>query len=74
MTIEEQLDKGFKRPVNLTLFEREIGIIDHLCQQHRCSRAAVIGAWAREYADLNLTGKVKAGRRPGAGRKPSKGK
>lgn len=65
---------GPKVKVTLLLFESDVTDIDALCRAHNCSRAAVIEAWKDEYEHTDLTGKVKAGRRPGGGRKPSKGK
>ncbi len=64
---------GPKVKVTLLLFEHDLDDIDALCKQHDCSRASVIEAWKDEYEDTDLTGKVKAGRRPGGGRKPWKG-
>lgn len=74
MTVEDQLNRGPKIPMHVLLYENERDIIDAICRRYRCSRAEVIGAWAREYQNTDLTGKVQPGRRPGAGRTPSKGK
>lgn len=71
------IDKGYKKQITVTLYEDELAVLDGICREFRCSRAAVLGAWCDEHKDWNtndLTGKVKAGRRPGGGRKPSKGK
>lgn len=65
---------GPKAKVTLLLFETDLEDIDAICRRHNCSRASVIEAWLDEYEHIDLTGKVKAGRRPGGGRKPSKGK
>lgn len=71
------LDKGYKKQITITLYETELDVIDSIRRKYHCSRAAIIGAWCdenRKKATDDLTGKVKAGRRPGGGRKPSKGK
>lgn len=71
------VDKGYKRQITITLYETELDVIDSLRDRLKCSRAAVVGAWCdekREYENTDLTGKVKAGRRPGGGRKPWKEK
>ena len=71
------IDKGYKKQITVTLYEDELAVLDGICSKFRCSRAAVLGTWCDEHKDWNtadLTGKVKAGRRPGGGRKPSKGK
>jgi hypothetical protein len=62
------LMRGDKVNVHLSLYEAELDVIDDLCSEHRCSRAAVIGAWVQEYSRLKLKNRVKAGNRPGAGR------
>lgn len=76
MTLAE-LDKGAKVDCHVTLYETEMAVIDDLAQRFNCSRAAIIGAWSREYASTDLTDKLPAvapwsarARRPGAGRKP----
>lgn len=65
---------GHKEKVTLLLYETDLSVLDRICTTYNCSRASVIEAWLDEYEHIDLTGKVKAGRRPGGGRKPSKGK
>lgn len=70
MTFKD-LDRGDKVDVHLSLYADEIDIIDQLRAQYNCSRASVIGAMVKEHAAINLTDKVKEGRREGGGRKPT---
>lgn len=65
----KDLDKGDKVDVHVALGGKKLAIIDRLRAQYNCSRAAIIEAWADEFESTDLTGKVKAGRRPGGGRK-----
>lgn len=65
----KDLDKGDKVDIHVQIATRKLDIIDTLRARYNCSRAAVIEAWADEYAGLDLTGKVIEGRRPGGGRK-----
>lgn len=67
----KDLDKGEKVDVHLTLYAAEVKVIDKIRAKYGCSRAAVVGAWAKEHANLDLTDKVKPGRRKGGGRKPN---
>lgn len=69
MPFDDHLAGGFKREINLALYESELAIIDTLRARYNCSRAAIIGAWAREHKDMDMSEMVKAGRRPGGGRK-----
>lgn len=64
---------GPKVKVTLLFFESDVADIDALCREYNCSRAAVIEAWKDGYEQMNLTGKVKPGRRPGGGRRAMKG-
>lgn len=68
MALDDLLDKGDKVEIHVSLYARELDVIDGLCREYNCSRASVIGAWAKKYVELDLTGEVKAGRRPGGGR------
>lgn len=65
----KDLDKGEKVDVHVALFANKLKVIDKLRARYGCSRAAIIEAWADEFENTDLTGKVKAGRRPGGGRK-----
>lgn len=69
------IDKGYKKQITITLYEDELEVLDLLRAKHRCSRAAIIGAWCDENREsaTSLTGKVKPGRRPGGGRRAMKG-
>jgi len=69
----EYLAHGFKRQVHLDLHESELKILDAMRTEYNCSRAAIIGALLREHAGMNMTDKVTPGRRPGGGRKKTKG-
>lgn len=64
---------GPKVKTTMLFYEMDLAVIDNLCRKYNCSRAAVIEAWLDEFINMDLTGKVKPGRRPGGGRKPSKG-
>lgn len=66
------LARGPKVDCHLTLYERELAVIDRLCAHYDCSRAAIVGAWVNEFQHLDLDGKVQPGRRPGGGRKSTK--
>lgn len=67
----KDLEKGDLIDIHAYLRVPELKIIDALCKKYDCARGAVIGALAREYEGLDLTGKVTTGRRPGGGRKKS---
>lgn len=70
------IDKGYKKQITVTLYEDELAVLDAICREFRCSRAAVLGSWCEEHKDwkrTSLTGKVKPGRRPGGGRRATKG-
>lgn len=70
MTLDEELrQRGDKIDFHVRLYPRELKLIDTLATKYDCSRAEIIGAWTREYKDTDLARKVKAGRRPGGGRK-----
>lgn len=71
MDIEDFLHVGNKVQISLGLYEHELETIDALCAKHNCSRAEVVGAWSKMFEHIDLTGKVKPGRRPGGGRKPN---
>ena len=69
-TIDDELrERGEKIDFHVRLFPKELRIIDELASRHDCSRAEIIGAWSRFYAEEDLTRHVKPGRRPGGGRK-----
>ena len=72
MGIEEDLDKGEKIDIHVWLYPAELAVVDSICAKYDCSRSSVFGAWSREYTGRSLKGKVKPGRRPGAGRPPTK--
>jgi predicted TIM-barrel fold metal-dependent hydrolase len=66
MGIEEQLNKGERTDFHVHLYASELAVVDAIASKYDCSRSAVIAAWSREYAGLDLTGKVevqKSGRR-----------
>lgn len=62
-------ERGDKIDFHVRLYPKELKLIDELAAEHDCSRAEIIGAWTRLYRNEDLTGKVKAGRREGGGRK-----
>lgn len=64
----KDLDRGDKTEIHVRLYERELAILDAICEKYNCSRAAIIGYWTDEYArsdEPDLTGKVRSGE-PGA--------
>ncbi len=68
--IEDELrERGDKIDFHVRLYPRELRVIDDLAVEHDCSRAEIIGAWSRLYKNEDMTGRVKAGRREGGGRK-----
>lgn len=70
MTLADELrQRGDKIDFHVRLYPRELKLIDTLASKYDCSRAEIIAAWTREYKDTDLSHKVKAGRRPGGGRK-----
>ncbi|MFA5898841.1 MAG: hypothetical protein WC829_06975 [Hyphomicrobium sp.] len=68
MTLEDELAKGDKIQTSIYLYPAELATIDGICLRFDCSRSSVIAAWVKEYAEMDLTDKVKPGRRAGAGR------
>jgi hypothetical protein len=54
----DDLDKGPKIQVHLALYEKELEVIDDMAARYNCSRAAVVGAWSREYREVDLEGRV----------------
>lgn len=62
-------ERGDKVDFHVHLYPNELKIIDAQAAAHDCSRAEIIGGWARLFRNEDLTGKVKPGRREGGGRK-----
>lgn len=54
----DELNRGPKVDVHLSLYEKDLAILDAQAKRYNCSRAAVVAAWAREFAALDLAGKV----------------
>ena len=61
------LKKGAKVHVHVTLYEKEVEYLDAIRDAHRASRAAVIGAMIEELKDADLSRRISAGYRSGAG-------
>lgn len=49
MTIVNMPMNGDKVHVHLSLYEKEIAILDGICQQYECSRATAVGALLKDY-------------------------
>lgn len=53
----ERLDKGPRSEIHVTLFEKELAILDALARRYSCSRAAILGEMifklqAAEFGDM----------------------
>lgn len=49
----DELDRGDRIDVHVLLPAKDLAILDRVAALHRSSRAAVISAWARLYAEQN---------------------
>lgn len=65
----DDLAKGDKRELHLTLYETDIEVLDAICLRYGCSRSAAVGELIRLYADTEIAPqKARRGRPPASTR------